>query len=123
MITTEINIILIIRIINIILALTCIIMWVMFYKNKRQIGAFAPVSWLFNFLAFSVWRFINPDNSLETLILVSWWTGLLFTHAIILLLISALMSNPDSKQKMNKEQIECQIRKEILKNVVEEREK
>jgi len=123
MITTHVNIVLIIRIINIILALTCIIMWIMFYKNKREIGALAPVSWLFNFLAFSTWRFINPDNSVDTLITASWWTALLCTHAIILLLMSVLMSNPDSKQKISKEQMDYQIKKEILNNVREEREK
>ena len=123
MITTEIDIILIIRIVNIILALTCIIMWIMFYKNKKEIGAFAPISWLFNFLAFSAWRFINSDNSIEMLMVAVWWTAILCTHAIVLLLISALMSNPDLKQKKSKDEIEYEIKEEILKSFKEEREK
>jgi CDP-diglyceride synthetase len=123
MIENQIDIILIIRITNIVLALTCIVMWVMFYKNKKEVGAFAPISWLFNFLAFSTWRFINPDYSIETLITASWWTALLCTHAIVLLLISGLMSNPESKLKNDKEKIEYEMEKRINKYMKEEREK
>lgn len=102
MITTEINLLLIIRIVNIILASSCIVIWIMFYKGKREVGAIAPITWLFNFLAFSIWRFFNSDNTIEILITASWWTALLCTHAIILLLVSALMSGFPTKIKEKK---------------------
>lgn len=105
MIETEITILTIIRIINIILASTCIIMWLIFYKEKREIGAIAPITWLFNFLAFSAWRFFRPENSVETLITASWWTALLCAHAIILLFVSALMSGFPTKKKKKGDKI------------------
>jgi len=124
MITTQIDVILFIRMVNIILALTCIVMWIMFYKKEKNIGAFAPVSWLFNFLAFSIWRFLNPDNSIDTLITASWWTALLCTHVIILLLVSALMSSPSLKQIADEKEIQQNnMRKQIDKYLKEEREK
>ena len=122
MIENEINIIFIIRIVNIVLALTFIIMWIMFYKKEKNIGASTPISWLFNFLAFSVWRFLKPDNSIETLIIASWWTALLCTHAIILLLVSALMSTPISKQRDSKEEMQNDFNEQINKYLKKERE-
>lgn len=89
------NIILGLRIFNIMLAITCITLWIIFYKNNKKIGVIAPLSWLFDFLAFSTWRFFFPGNTLEILIKASWWTALLCTHAIILLLVAVVMNYPN----------------------------
>jgi hypothetical protein len=102
------DILLIIRIINIILALTCIVIWIMFYKDRKMIGAIAPISWLFDFLVFSAWRFLYSENTIEILRTASVWTGLLCAHAIILLIIAVNLTGyrikiPILKEKGNKQ--------------------
>jgi len=80
-----------VRIINVILSFTCIVIWMMFYKGKKAIGAIAPITWLFHFLIFSGYIIIG-SNTKEYTMIMDIWSSLLFLHTIILSLVTASMS-------------------------------
>jgi hypothetical protein len=104
------NILLYLRLINIVLITVCVCAWILFYKRYKLIMAIAPVTWLIHVLIYGIYRFSNtprvfPITEYSELVM-DVWTALIIMHGIILLLVSAIESTPayqhPKKEKENK---------------------
>jgi hypothetical protein len=90
------NILLYLRLINIILITLAITAWAIFYKRYRMIMALAPITWLLHVLIYGIYRFVNTPSFLNVTekseFYMDVWTALILMHGIILFLVSAIES-------------------------------
>ena len=92
------NILLFLRLANVILITLTVTAWLIFYKRYKLIMAIAPVGWLFHVLIYGVYRFVyTPFYGYITErkeVNMDIWTAIVIMHGIILLLVAAIESIP-----------------------------
>jgi hypothetical protein len=97
------NILLYLRLINIILITLCTAGWLIFYKRYKLIMAIAPITWLIHVLIYGIYRFMNTPSAFivteKKELLMDIWTALIIMHGLILLLVSAMESIPPLPNK------------------------
>lgn len=91
------NVVDILRIINIPLILLAITAWILFYKKYKLIATIAPLTWLLHVFIYKLYKvFFSPHSS----DVCSIWTSLIITHAVILLFVAACMSRPQRRDNI-----------------------
>jgi hypothetical protein len=85
--------ILITRYINFILVIIAIGAWIYLYIKYRKPAAIAALSWLFNSLAFYIYRLstLSFSSTIKNTEFLNLWSSLIHTHAILLLMVAALI--------------------------------
>lgn len=80
----------ILRYITISMAAIGIWLWAVYYIKYREPVFIAPITWLINCIAFSVFKLIVGSN-LDYYLSVSIWSNVLQIHAIVLLITAVLI--------------------------------
>jgi len=101
------NLLLYLRLINIILIALCGAAWFIFYKRYKEIMALAPITWLIHVLIYGIYRFAYTPSFFyvteKSEIFMDIWTAFVIMHGLILLLVAAIESIPPIKQCEKKE--------------------
>jgi hypothetical protein len=98
------NILLYLRLTNVILITLAIASWGIFYIRYKMIMAFAPITWLLHVLIYGIYRFSNTysGNVLayeKNEFIMDIWTALVIMHGVILFFVSAIESIPPLPDK------------------------
>lgn len=113
----NIDIIEIVRWVNLTLATIALIGWIYFKIKFREPASIAPLTWLINVTCYYTFRLVSLgfDSSIKNTYFLNLWSGLLHTHAIILLGVGVFMAfykiqKNETCMRSMKEKIEAESR-------------
>ncbi len=87
------DLILITRTLNTILATIGILGWIYFYIKTKEPFALAPLSWLVSLFAFYIYRLftLSFSSAIKNTQFLNLWSSLLHTHALLLLFFGSIL--------------------------------